>query len=150
MNGALTGPASLTVLSTTLPGSVTTSVSPSTINNGGSATVSVGNLAGVARGTYTITIRASAGGNTETLDLQLIIEGIPAVVTLLEPIDGAVVDRNQPVDFDWTDSPEANQYLISLMPTRTLAVLILVFLPFLRLNLTLASTVAAHKPFTGA
>ena len=111
-NGALTGPATLTILSTTLPGGATTSVSPGTINNGGSATVSVGNLAGVARGTYTITVRAAAGGNTETLELQLIIEGIPINVTLLTPINGQPADRTQPIDFDWTNSPEADNYLI--------------------------------------
>jgi hypothetical protein len=72
-NGDLTGPATLS--STATPAGVSVTITPSTLNDGETATISLTGEESLLPGTYTITIRAGDGAATETIDLTLEVIG---------------------------------------------------------------------------
>lgn len=86
-NGDLTGPASLSV--TSQPVELSVLISPITLSNNETATISFTGEEALAPGDYTITIQAADGTNTEDIDLTLRIDlnGI----TVNSPADGEEV-----------------------------------------------------------
>lgn len=86
-DGDLTGPASLSVI--TQPSGVTASISPTSLSNNQTASVSISGEENLAPGNYTITVRADDGTNTEDVDLTLTID--PDGIAISSPADGEEV-----------------------------------------------------------
>ena len=83
-NGDLTGPATLS--STAAPFGVTVGITPTTLNDGETATISLTGEESLVPGTYTITIQADDGTTTETIDLTLEVIGD---INVIAPINDA-------------------------------------------------------------
>lgn len=114
IDGPVTGPATISLQSTDLPGSVNINFNPSTVSDGNTFDVELTNLSGVADGTYSLTILATGTSGTETIGLNLTIEAddVPNV----SPIDGQQfeIDVNgmSDVTFSWGAVTGATQYLL--------------------------------------
>lgn len=81
----LTGP--VTLATTSSPAGLNVTIAPTTLSNGESATVSFTGEENLAPGSYTITITADDGANTENIDLILDITSDPFV----SPDDGTEI-----------------------------------------------------------
>ncbi|MEL7220008.1 MAG: T9SS type A sorting domain-containing protein, partial [Bacteroidota bacterium] len=114
IDGPVTGPASLSVQSTDLPGSVMIDFSPSTVSNGNTFDVNISNITGIAGGSYNITVLTTGTSGTETIDLTLDVEGVSNV----SPDDGQQVlisgSGNGIVAFSWDGMPGATSYTIEI------------------------------------
>jgi hypothetical protein len=83
-NGDLTGPATLS--STATPSGVSVVITPTTLNDGETATISLTGEESLTPGSYTVTIQADDGSTTETVDLTIEVIGD---VNILTPINDA-------------------------------------------------------------
>ena len=77
-------------LSATVPSGINASFSPATVSaNDTAINLDLTNLNGVAEGTYTITAEANGGGESFSLDIELIlVGGVPTAVGLNSPAAG--------------------------------------------------------------
>jgi hypothetical protein len=83
-NGDLTGPATLS--STATPSGVSVVITPTTLNDGETATISLTGEESLTLGSYTVTIQADDGSTTETVDLTIEVIGD---INILTPINDA-------------------------------------------------------------
>jgi len=107
----------ITLNTSGLPTILTANFSPSTINNQGLSTLSIGNLNAVSAGDYPFTVTASSGNETFSFDLNLNIEPASALpnVSINNP------NSNQPSNLapilDWSPIAEASSYEVQLSTT---------------------------------
>ena len=87
VDGALTGPATLSVLNQ--PAGVNAMLSVVNVGNGDMSVLTLSGEETLAPGSYTITVRADDGSNTEDLDLTYVVEADAVVIT--SPVDGEQV-----------------------------------------------------------
>lgn len=115
--GSISGfDAPVTLVASGNPASTTAAFTPNPLPAlPGSTTLSIGNTAGVAGGTYSIGIDATATGadpRAATVGLS-VVESVPAAVTLVAPADAAVaVSPN--VIFSWNAIAGAEQYVLEV------------------------------------
>lgn len=120
-NGDLIGPATLAVQSA--PAGLQTLISPTTLNDSQTATVSFSGEENLAPGEYTITIRADDGSDTEDVDLTLTIEEDAVTINspnngqevLLAPNGGCTSDGATFVTYNfdaYTGGGSVNQYVL--------------------------------------
>jgi subtilisin-like proprotein convertase family protein/subtilisin family serine protease len=100
-----------------LPSSLSASLSPSTINNEGTSTLSIDNLASVSPGDYPFSVTAYSGIETFSFDLNLTIESATSLPNLtINSPNNNQLSVLSPV-LDWNSIPEANTYEVQLSST---------------------------------
>lgn len=117
-----TVPSTTFSVSAGLPGGATASFSPASATTTTAVTLTVGNLAAVPVGDYTLTIQGAGSAGSKTQDVILkVVDSTPLAAQVLSaPANGAT---NQPVDVTLTWAATANasdyQLQVSLNPSFT-------------------------------
>ncbi|MCC6727220.1 MAG: proprotein convertase P-domain-containing protein [Saprospiraceae bacterium] len=107
-----------------LPAGATASFTPNNIAPPAPVVLTVGNLTGIAPGTYPFTVTATGGSITVTDNLVLVVLGeVSAAPSLSTPSDGAEVTTPQPT-LTWAAVPQAASYLVEVSETPAFATLV--------------------------
>jgi len=105
---AFTGPVTLSVNGLPSPASANFSVNP--VTPGLTSVLTVTNTSGVAAGSYTLTVEASDGTETATLQLTLnVAASAPSAIGLMVPANMATDVEVQPT-FSWMAAPGTDSY----------------------------------------
>ncbi len=97
-----------------LPAGATDTFTPNNIAPPAAVVLTVGNLTGVAPGTYPFTVTAMGGSITNTDSLVLVVLGqVGAAPTLSAPADGAELTNALPT-LTWGAVPQAATYLVEV------------------------------------
>ena len=101
--GSIGGYSSAVTLSLTgLPAGATQNFSTNPVTPVGTSNLTIGNIAGVAPGTYSMTLTATSASGTKTIDITLIVSSTaPTAPTLTTPANAAI-GQNNPVGFTWS------------------------------------------------
>ena len=101
--GSIGGYSSAVTLSLTgLPAGATQNFSTNPVTPVGTSNLTIGNIAGVAPGTYSMTLTATSASGTKNIDLTLIVSSTaPTAPTLTTPANAAI-GQNNPVGFTWS------------------------------------------------
>jgi subtilisin-like proprotein convertase family protein len=107
-----------------LPAGATANFTPNNIAPPATVVLTVGNLSGIAPGTYPFTVTAMGGTITNTDNLVLIVLGqVNAAPTLSAPADGAQVTNAQPT-LTWVAVPQAASYLVEVSTSPNFSTLV--------------------------
>lgn len=88
-------------------------ISPNPSTPGGSATLTIGNLAGVTAGDYTITVSASSTSGNKMIDIGLTVGEAAAAPALASPLDAAT-DISIVPTLQWSTIFNADEYEIQI------------------------------------
>ena len=103
----------VTVTAVSSPAGLPVEIANPTTMAGGSVTATLGSLAAVAPGTYTITFTAADAINGVTTTAIVNVEGPPAIANLAIPASGATGIVLMP-NFNWNNLPTAEGYTIEI------------------------------------
>ncbi|AWA29490.1 hypothetical protein HYN48_04965 [Flavobacterium magnum] len=95
------------------PAGSTVSFNPTSATANGEITMSITGLANSAAGTYPITVTATSGAVTKTVNFYLQVQTIVTPVATTSPANLAV-DQLTDLAFSWQTSPEAVSYVFEL------------------------------------
>ena len=97
-----------------LPGDATASFDNNPVTPPANVQLTIGNLSEVATGTYNLTINAESVSVNLSFDIEMVLtDGVPEVVTLTTPVDGATgVELS--TTLQWTPAATASSYLIEI------------------------------------
>ncbi len=95
------------------PAGSTADFSPNPVTPPGSSTLTIGNTAGAAGGSYMVTVSGTADGSAgHSIDVVLdVIAGVLTAPTLVAPADGATDLPPRP-DFEWSAVAGADAYTL--------------------------------------
>ncbi len=111
LNGFAT-PINLSASAIPIGANVTFSTNP--VTPGNSSVVTLGNLSGIAPGTYTIRITGVAGSVTKTRDISFVIgSGGTPPQTLIAPANDAIGQTTRPL-FNWSAVTGATSYTLEI------------------------------------
>jgi len=102
-----------TLSGTNLPTGASIIFSENPLPAGGTASVSISNLESNPSGTYTITINADDGVNSNIRNINLFLEAAPEPVSMDSPADNAI-EIEQAAQFIWLPSDNAQNYTVEI------------------------------------
>ncbi|MCU0345360.1 MAG: M12 family metallo-peptidase [Saprospiraceae bacterium] len=106
-----------------LPAGATATFTPNGVTPPANVVLTVGNLTGVAAGTYPFTVTGTGGSITNTDNLVLVVlDQVSASPSLGAPAAGAEVNVLQPT-LTWAAVPNASQYLVEVSTSPNFATL---------------------------
>ncbi len=104
----------VTFTATGVPAGATATFTPNNVPPPTTTALVISNLAGVAPGTYPITVTATGGSVTQTSNLTLtVLDQVTTGTTLTVPANGAEVTVFQPT-LNWGAVPNASQYVVQV------------------------------------
>ena len=100
----------VSLAATGLPNPATASFSPSTINADGNVTMTISNINGASKGTYTVTVNATSSSVNKNLELSFqVFEGVFNALVLTAPTNGATDVALAPT-LAWNEDSNASGY----------------------------------------
>ncbi len=100
----------VSLAATGLPNPSTASFSPSTINADGNVTMTISNINGASKGTYTVTVNATSSSVNKNLELSFqVFEDVFNAIVLTAPTNGATDVALAPT-LTWNEDSNANSY----------------------------------------
>ncbi len=105
------GPVNLQV--TNVPIGVNTSLTPQSVNLPGQSTLNISGLTNLSPGNYTLTVSGNSPGVIRSVDIQLIVSPVAAVIGLLQPGNGSTEVSVVPA-LSWIPDAEALEYEVQV------------------------------------
>lgn len=96
-----------------LPPGLTATFTANPITPGGSTVLNIGSTASIASGTYPFTVNTTSASGNKSVSLELVVNEVPAVVTLNTPANGAV-DVLPASALTWNAAARAESYTVTI------------------------------------